>query len=267
MYCTLKTNFWQGLVVQELIGLLLLITWVGSISAADSSPCSNIVSEDGYHYDLTKLIEAGIQTAQGVVDIPIRYNYEFEICGSGFECGSIEEGGQCSSGNAGACQSWANPPFSKPEEEACLGTNVPTLILPMTEGKGVSFMYRGGDLSRSTTVDIYCDPTIEGFNDVIFDDHLQHQFLFYIQIVTKEACPLAKAKLSPGSFFCIALVAMIVVYLIGGILINKLRKRTTGVQLIPNYEFWRGFPSLVKDGAVFLVYKIANKQQNYNQRL
>jgi len=51
-------------------------------------------------------------------------------------------------------------------------------------------------------------------------------------------------------------VALIVLYLVGGVSYNKFVAHREGIELIPNVEFWVMLPGLVKDGHVFVWRKI-----------
>ena len=57
--------------------------------------------------------------------------------------------------------------------------------------------------------------------------------------------------LSWGSLFCILLSVAIVVYLGGGIAYNYKYNELTGVEAVPQIEYWQQLPGLVKDGCKF----------------
>ena len=42
----------------------------------------------------------------------------------------------------------------------------------------------------------------------------------------------------------------VVTYVVVGVLVMKYRKGAQGVELIPNYHFWKDFPFLVKVGCL-----------------
>jgi len=71
-----------------------------------------------------------------------------------------------------------------------------------------------------------------------------------------HACPGGKGpsggggKISVGTILCILLLLGVVVYIVGGIVYNVVRK--TG-KIFPNTDFWLGFPGLIKDGVMFIV--------------
>lgn len=61
----------------------------------------------------------------------------------------------------------------------------------------------------------------------------------------------ATKHLSGGSIFLIVLSSLITVYVIAGLVMNKVKGRS-GVDLLPNVEFWRSLPGLVADGYRFM---------------
>jgi len=78
---------------------------------------------------------------------------------------------------------------------------------------------------------------------------------------------------TPGGFnygwiFVIIVLVSFVIYLIGGFVYKKKREGTQGfVESIPNVEFWKDLPFLVKDGCVFVFTKIKRLifRENYSQ--
>ncbi|KAL9966638.1 hypothetical protein ACROYT_G024746 [Oculina patagonica] len=74
-----------------------------------------------------------------------------------------------------------------------------------------------------------------------------------------DGCPInAPAKsggstgLSIGSILLIVFFVLLIIYIIGGVLINKYKLGVESLpEMCPNYQFWAGIPSLIKDGIVF----------------
>lgn len=61
--------------------------------------------------------------------------------------------------------------------------------------------------------------------------------------------------LSGGWIFVILFLVLSVVYVGGGCLYKHYRVGTQGRESCPNVDFWRDFPSLLKDGCVFFISK------------
>ena len=63
---------------------------------------------------------------------------------------------------------------------------------------------------------------------------------------------ISGGKLSIGSILLIGFFSLVFVYLAFGAVFLKLRRGATGVDVIPNADFWSSTLGLVKDGALFL---------------
>jgi len=66
--------------------------------------------------------------------------------------------------------------------------------------------------------------------------------------------------MSTGTVMCIVLLVTIVVYIVGGILVNKYARKIEGSSLFPNHSFWTAFPGYVKDGFKFSFGKLTRKE-------
>jgi len=75
---------------------------------------------------------------------------------------------------------------------------------------------------------------------------------YTIQLKSVFACPTSKPSgFELGWVFVIIVAVLAVVYLIGGMVYNRVKYQATGKDLIPNIEFWMDLPSLIRDGASF----------------
>lgn len=77
---------------------------------------------------------------------------------------------------------------------------------------------------------------------------LVYIFLFQHLILTSSyACKTMQIKsLSTGSILLIYFFILTGIYFIGGTIILKFLRGATGWEMVPNHEFWRNLPSLVK---------------------
>ncbi|KAI8481830.1 melatonin receptor [Branchiostoma belcheri] len=92
--------------------------------------------------------------------------------------------------------------------------------------------------------------------------------IYKFELKSPCACPGASSGcggggISGGTIFVIILLVVLVVYLVGGVLFMSLVKKASGAERIPNVEFWKDLPVLVKDGAV-LVISPCRKQSKYD---
>jgi len=97
---------------------------------------------------------------------------------------------------------------------------------------------------------------------------------YYFSWTTKYACPLNGGRkvgkqqegLSGGAIILIVLLVCVVVYLVGGVLVNRYVRHKEGPDLLPNREFWIMLPGLVKDGCYFTYTKIRGQvDSNYRR--
>ncbi|XP_065053220.1 uncharacterized protein LOC135682309 [Rhopilema esculentum] len=142
--------------------------------------------------------------------------------------------------------------------------------------KQYTFVYTGTSTqlskNRQTTINLACDPNIKApLLSVVLESP---EGVYGLTVTTKCACPGACSHLSPqsassstglstGSVLCIVLLVLVVVYLIGGVLINKFVRHEENSELFPNKTFWKGFPVLVKDGCIFTFRKIRAGKSDY----
>eukprot|EP01006_Ploeotia_vitrea_P013553 TRINITY_DN3539_c0_g1_i1.p1 TRINITY_DN3539_c0_g1~~TRINITY_DN3539_c0_g1_i1.p1 ORF type:complete len:286 (+),score=30.40 TRINITY_DN3539_c0_g1_i1:46-903(+) len=63
--------------------------------------------------------------------------------------------------------------------------------------------------------------------------------------------PSGKSSFDKGWIFIIILIVAAVGYIAGGLVFNIAVKKVRGIEAFPNIEFWKDFPSLVKDGVMF----------------
>ncbi|XP_077509066.1 uncharacterized protein LOC144120493 [Amblyomma americanum] len=74
-----------------------------------------------------------------------------------------------------------------------------------------------------------------------------------ITVPYEGACGTAPSGgLSTGSVLLILFFVALLIYLVGGILINR-HNGAEGVEMIPHLQFWKELPSLVVEGGVFFV--------------
>ncbi|XP_060522055.1 uncharacterized protein LOC132699400 [Cylas formicarius] len=74
-------------------------------------------------------------------------------------------------------------------------------------------------------------------------------------LFSEQAClkSVGSSGLSIGSIFLILLFVFGAIYLVGGCLIMHFVRGARGIEIIPNIDFWRSIPGLVKDGTVFVL--------------
>jgi len=76
---------------------------------------------------------------------------------------------------------------------------------------------------------------------------------------TAYACSKSVGGLSAGSVLCIIFFVSLFLYLAIGMLVKHKRYESRGVDMVPNVDFWREVPSLIKDGFRFTYVKCFNR--------
>ncbi|XP_013378914.1 uncharacterized protein LOC106150578 [Lingula anatina] len=106
---------------------------------------------------------------------------------------------------------------------------------------------------RESRITLHCSPGKEGEFIFIKEDQDPSTKLstFQFSLTTKYAC-LPEHSLSLGSVLCIILLVLVIIYLVCGILFLKFVRGAQGAELIPNLDFWKDFPFLVRDGFYFV---------------
>jgi len=113
---------------------------------------------------------------------------------------------------------------------------------------------------RVLQVSLVCDDSkYPGETDGVSENFLPKNSAYSMIFKSKCACddgcvsnPSGSTGLSIGSILLIVFFVVLFVYLIGGVVIKKYKMGVENMpEMIPNYEFWAGIPSLVKDGVVF----------------
>ncbi|VEN36422.1 unnamed protein product [Callosobruchus maculatus] len=116
------------------------------------------------------------------------------------------------------------------------------------EGSMYQLVYNISNMTTLPTVKLLCDNEPIPFIKVL--DTKSNQLIF----ASQRVCIITTHHgLSGGSIFLILLLVFLTIYLVGGGLVLYFIRGARGVEVIPNVEFWRNLPSLVKDGLIFLL--------------
>jgi len=125
------------------------------------------------------------------------------------------------------------------------------------------YIESGTGYKRVVKIKLMCDESkYPGATDGVSEDYQPLDSTYSMTFKSKCACDdgcvsnnpsgSGNTGLSTGSILLIVFFVLLFVYLIGGIVIKKYKMGVESMpEMIPNYEFWAGIPSLVKDGIVF----------------
>jgi len=141
-------------------------------------------------------------------------------------------------------------PFNNPNQ--CIypyGTNAATSVTLLgSKAEGVQLQFKGGTCSSdpkvtaTTTLDIQCDAGGGGA------PHAQQLLSssddcgFHIQFKSSAGCPIQlepEEVISPAAIALIVVASLAVVYLGGGFAYNSCARGASGIEAVPNIDFWR----------------------------
>jgi hypothetical protein len=178
------------------------------------------------------------------------------------------------------CQTATGGPYSGYQSEAIYPYNCYGLAYasPFTWSavdssdmtKGVTLLMStgsktGSSNTRQIQITFYCDPSATGATKPLFltenGNSAAKTIAYTYSWTTALACG-GSSGLSGGSIFMIIVLVVTVVYFAGGYAYMYKKHGARGVEAIPNLEFWRNLPGLVKDGWMFVVDKVRNKYQS-----
>eukprot|EP00163_Fabomonas_tropica_P010107 TRINITY_DN20129_c0_g1_i1.p1 TRINITY_DN20129_c0_g1~~TRINITY_DN20129_c0_g1_i1.p1 ORF type:complete len:233 (-),score=55.41 TRINITY_DN20129_c0_g1_i1:221-919(-) len=184
--------------------------------------------------DFSKLASATDYTASETSG-GTTYTFTFNICKE------ISAGCGGATGVA-SCQSWGTG------AQSCGVLSK----MEITEGDGgVIFTYPGGDGGRTTHVVLGCGESETPGN---FTASTASDGITYTITGTSSLTCVGGGKkkgLSGGWIFFIILISSFSVYLIGGTVYKAQRQGQSGIEAVPNIDFWRNLPGLIKDGFRF----------------
>ncbi|CAH1799795.1 unnamed protein product [Owenia fusiformis] len=150
-------------------------------------------------------------------------------------------------------------------------------ITDPTKGLEIQYSQDWLSVTRTSHVQLLCDEAADTpILDVSGEDS-PGSANYYMSLTSKYCCPQGSAppassthnpddpsvtvavSISVGTILCIILIVLLPLYVIGGMAIKRQRQGARGVEMVPNIEFWKSVPGLVKDGTMFVVGKVTRK--------
>lgn len=197
------------------------------------------------HFDMSRLSGRIFETTDAI------YNYKLSVCGAS----SIP---RCS---ASACQFLHNAQVPLARLKSLDGGGDWSLLDPAHPELGVKAVTKTGDhcgmnvrSPRITTWKFTCNPKV-AYGPLTAQDHgpscAGEGYIFHME--TKYACP---AGIGSGWVFVLVVVFGFLLYVLLGFAWNHKMNGLPLAESFPHPEFWRGLPSLVRDGCVFSFDKI-----------
>jgi len=131
------------------------------------------------------------------------------------------------------------------------------------------------DYKRTVFINLKCDEgqspgTLSGVKEDFVHKDSKYTTTFTSKCACDDGCPYPEETgtgLSAGSILLIVFFVLLIVYVIGGIMINKLKMGVESMpEMCPNYQFWAGIPSLIKDGVVFSCTSMRSACSSFYQK-
>jgi len=255
---------------------LLWIYLVGAVHV-HAQLCGEFVDSTGILYNIGALKSPSKDYVVTLSDMNYTIDFFINICMPVLTI-------QCNEKNVAGCQVWV-PMDGSVNGSAVLGS---ATTLTMEDGKlkgvdgyGVTACFFGGTDNRSFEIDFICEPIVgDGLPIYIGESKADLHYNFTWPSI--YGCPFGyhpppptpvpapsnnetSSGLSTGSVLLIIFFVVVVVYVVGGILFNRLYRNATGINLIPNLEFWGSLPGLTKDGIMFVVSTIRGNPEAYQK--
>ena len=129
-------------------------------------------------------------------------------------------------------------------------------------GYNAIIKYRRPELGVGADVTLGCDPSYETPQFDVFGEFQPGIISF--TLFSKCSCPGACPNVVPAGsggdselltvteYVLIGILVVVVVYVVGTVVYNKVVKQATGRELMPHPDFWGGLPGLVRDGWKFV---------------
>lgn len=138
-------------------------------------------------------------------------------------------------------------------------------------GKDLVLHYTGDNVTgtgtaklRQSSISLICVPNSAVNNLTAKGEKVAEDVNYIFTLRSPHACLVPNPGLSAGSVLLILLFVAVMVYIIGGMLFLRFYRGASGVEMIPNYEFWKDFPLLVKDGMIF-TFRGCKSDTTYSQ--
>nr|XP_002126668.1 putative mannose 6-phosphate receptor-like protein C530.09c [Ciona intestinalis] len=122
-------------------------------------------------------------------------------------------------------------------------------------GDQIAINYTANSLlgdSRHSQVTLTCSKGKQD-NFIVKGEVTPNSGFYKFELVGNTLCPKKSGGgLSAGSVLLIIFFVLLFVYLVGGILYNRYKNEETGLDMLPNKEFWASLPGLIADGIKFI---------------
>jgi len=117
-------------------------------------------------------------------------------------------------------------------------------------------------VASKITIYLVCNKTVKP-GVLSFKPASQSTCAYNVTFTSEHACPTG--GMDPGWIFVIIVLCVFSIYCIAGSILNWRMKGAKGVEVVPNYEFWKEFPGYVKDGSIFVFRTVTCRKGDYEK--
>lgn len=243
-----------------------LVIAAACVGAANASVCP--IEIDGSTYDLSSMTKTAADSDWVGTDItvPVQnlWTYGLNVCAVSTSTFSDD----CSKGDGFLCQYKADATGKAISFSSIIGSTTADpppsgdsswskvdggIMLTTTNGTPKCFI-GGTNIPRVMQLTFKC-ASADGPGFTVLEDNgpatAEDKCIFRVEINSVGACSGSASGLSGGWFFIIFLLVGALLYVALGCLYKTKKVGTTGMESMPNIEFWRSFPGLVKAGCMF----------------
>lgn len=177
-----------------------------------------------------------------------QYNFYLDPCGTAGDDTKNEAAKFCQSGETGCQKVGGTSDFP------IAGQSFVAHGDPYKNQLVFTYTFVDAETVRTTNLNLKCNfdggDTPFAYDTEYGPDDKNRFYNFTLQ--TTQICTVEPSEgISGGSVLLLLLFFFTLVYLAAGILFMKLVRSAVGWEAIPNIEFWKDFPALVKDGVQF----------------
>jgi len=216
-----------------------IFVWIGVAAVYGQSP--SYCQYNGYNINPLQNTSSDYVINSGL------YIYYINVCGPVLAK-------QCLPTQAVTCQTWNGGKATL----SVYNTGTAGPLSRSSGSEGFTVQFSGGDQGRSMEIDFVCSASAGIGSPSLQGENPKNHYIFTWN--TQYVCTGGgSGGLSGGSIFLIIVLCVAVVYITAGILFNKFKKQATGIELIPNVEFWSSIPGLFKDGWMLIINKIRGR--------
>jgi hypothetical protein len=212
-----------------------------------TNPCA-FSCDNGDTYSLEKIWQAQLGLGYTHIRSPDgQYDYYVGLCGGvqSLTCAAAPSGSQLQV----ALQTWGSPALPHFPSYTCATLGGASTQSCTTSKDGLTCRYSGGTGQRALELDFHCAKAAAPPSVAQLGSTLNYQAVFTDPSVCKS---VPRTGMTGGGTFVLLFCLFSMFYCIGGSYYNmRMNGMTFSTDVIPQIDYWRQLPGLVRDGCAF----------------